>query len=134
MGHNKTVTSSIINGLEISELSGKHFYRLPNVFTQKEMPVSRDNIISEEELARWLYLKDVNFPRINADVDLLVGTNVSKLMEPWEVINSQGEGPYAIRTLLGWVIHGSMQGNVTVRAATPQFMLTELQLRESRSC
>lgn len=25
-------------------------------------------------------------------------------MEPWQVINSQGEGPYAVRTLLGWVV------------------------------
>lgn len=34
-----------------------------------------------------------------------------KLMEPWEVINSHGDGPYAIRTLLGWVINGPLQGN-----------------------
>lgn len=32
-------------------------------------------------------------------------------MEPWEVINSQGDGPYAIRTLLGWVINGPLQGS-----------------------
>lgn len=38
MGHNKTVTTSIIKGLEISGLSGKHFYQLPCVFTQEGMP------------------------------------------------------------------------------------------------
>lgn len=111
MGHNKAVPSCIINGLEISGVSGKHFYELPDVFTQKEMPVSTDNIISKEELAKWPYLKDIRIPRINADVDLLIGTNASKLMEPWEVINSRGDGPYAVRTLLGWVINGPLQGN-----------------------
>ncbi|XP_035986796.1 uncharacterized protein LOC118560149 [Fundulus heteroclitus] len=110
MGHSKTMTTSIIKGLEISEINGSHFYQLPIVFTQKEMPVSTDNIISEEELSKWSYLKDINFPRIYAGVGLLVGTNASKLMEPWEVINSQGEGPYAIRSLLGWVVNASAEG------------------------
>lgn len=55
-------------------------------------------------------MKDIKVPHINADVDLLVGTNASKLMEPWEVVNSQADGPYAVKTLLGWVINGSVQG------------------------
>ena len=79
----------------------------------KEMPVATANIISEKELRKWPYLEDVKIPHINADVDLLIGTNASKLMEPWEVINSREgeEGPYAIRTLLGWVINGPLQGS-----------------------
>ncbi|KAL6109936.1 uncharacterized protein ACO6RY_14946 [Pungitius sinensis] len=32
-------------------------------------------------------------------------------MEPWEVKNSDGEGPYAVRTLLGWVVNGPLQGS-----------------------
>lgn len=79
MGHNKAVPSCIINGLEISEFSGKHLYELPDVFTQKEMPVSTDNIISDEELAKWPYLKGIQIPCIRADVDLLIGTNVSQV-------------------------------------------------------
>lgn len=27
-------------------------------------------------------------------------------LEPWEVINSQGNGPYAIKTILSWTING----------------------------
>ncbi len=37
---------------------------------------------------------------------MLIGTNAPKLLEPWEIINSEGQGPYAIKTLLGWVING----------------------------
>lgn len=29
------------------------------------------------------------------------------MLEPWNVINSQGDGPFAIKTLLGWVLSGS---------------------------
>ncbi len=64
----------------------------------------------EEELAKWPYLDGVDVPCIQADVELLIGTNASKKLEPWEVVNSHGNGPYTIRTLLGWVINGTLQG------------------------
>lgn len=48
---------------------------------------------------------------IQAEVELLIGTNASKLLEPWEVTNSRGNGTYAINTLLGWVINGSLSGH-----------------------
>lgn len=48
-GHNTTVPNNIITGLEISEFTGKQFFELP-MFTQKEMPVTTNNIINKEEL------------------------------------------------------------------------------------
>ncbi|XP_062415351.1 uncharacterized protein LOC134107519 [Pungitius pungitius] len=113
LGHNNAVESSVVDSLEISGITGECFYPLPKVCTQKEMPVSTANIISERELRKWPYLDDVKIPRINADVDLLIGTNASKLMEPWKVINSRDgeDGPYAIKTLLGWVINGPLRGS-----------------------
>lgn len=56
-------------------------------------------------MKNWLNATTIQNPHM--DVDLLIGTNVSKLMEPWEVVKSQKEGPNAIKTLLGWVITGS---------------------------
>ena len=50
------------------------------------MPVSTDNIISEEKLTKWPYLKELKIALINSDVDLLYDTNASKLMEPWEMV------------------------------------------------
>lgn len=65
------------------------------------MPVTTSYLISEREQEKWPYLKEVKIPHFTHDVDLLIGTNGSKLMEPWEVINSLEDGPYAVRTLLG---------------------------------
>ncbi|KAK0145450.1 hypothetical protein N1851_015638 [Merluccius polli] len=110
MGPSTSVSSYRLRGLEISSLTGKHYYDLPEVYTQKMMPVNIDNIIKEEELAKWPYLDGVNIPRIQANVELLIGTNASKLLEPWDVLNSHGNGPYAIKTLLGWVINGPLKG------------------------
>lgn len=121
----QAVPSCIINGLEISQISGKHFYKLPDVLTQKEMPVSSDNIVSEEGLAKWPYLKDIQIPRITADVDLL---NASKLMEPWEVINSHGNGPYTVRTLPGWVINGPLQGNNDKQSVCPEVIVNRIMV------
>lgn len=37
-----------------------------------------NNIIPEQELAKWAYLKDVHIPCIDSDVDLLIGMNASR--------------------------------------------------------
>lgn len=108
MSPKSTVSSYVVNNLEISGLTGKEFYKLPEVYTQKKMPVGPANIIKKEDLAEWPYLDAVHIPHLQADVELVIGTNASKLLEPWEVVNSHGDGPYAIRTLLGWVINGSI--------------------------
>lgn len=104
-----TTTTYILNDMEISGLNGTEFYDLPVVYTQKQMPVITKNIITKEDIKQWTYLCHVDLPEIEAEVDLLIGTDASRFHEPWEVVNSEGEGPYATRTLLGWVISGSME-------------------------
>lgn len=51
----------------------------------------------------------MKIPQLDADIELLIGTNAAKLMEPWKVINSRGNGPYAVKTPLRWVVNGLMQ-------------------------
>lgn len=68
------------------------------------MPVSTDNLITPEEVAKFPYLSKVHFPNIKANVDLLIGSNAPRILEPWEIVNSCETGPYAIRTVLGWLL------------------------------
>ena len=109
MGQEKVVPTSALNGLEVAGLGSNSFYSLPEVLTQDKMPVTTSNIVTQEELQKWPYLFDVQIPCIDADVDLLIGTNAPKVLEPWEVINSKEDGPYAIRTVLGWVVNGPLR-------------------------
>ncbi len=74
------------------------------------MPVTTDNIPRPEELSQWPYLKNVQLPYIRAEVELLIGTNAPKVMEPWEIVNSQDDCPYAVKTLLGWIVNGPLRG------------------------
>lgn len=68
-------------------------------------------------MAKWSYLGNINLHDVDSNVDLLIGTNAAKVMEPWEVINSQGEGPYAVRRV-GWVINGPLRGGGSNRVKT----------------
>lgn len=51
---------------------------------------------------------------IDADVGLLVEVNAPKALEQWSIINSQGKGPYAVQTLLGWVVSGPHYSSTSV--------------------
>lgn len=111
MGQEKVVSSNIVSGLEVAALEGDNFLELPRAYTQELMPVNRGNIPTERDIKQWSYLRDVYLPQIDAGIELLIGTNVPKALEPLEVVCSENDGPYAIRTLLGWTVNGPMTGN-----------------------
>lgn len=107
MSPKTNVSTYIVNKLEVSGLIVKRYHSLPDVYTQKAMPVGTANIINKDTLRDWPYLNHIDIPKNHAEVELLIGTNAVKLLEPWEVVNSQGEGPFAIKTRLAWVVNGS---------------------------
>lgn len=108
MGQERPVETYSINGLEVSNLNGGEYLELPEVFTQDNIPVGQGNIPTTEDIKRWHYLKEVNLASVEAKVDLLIGANVPKAMEPLRVINIQGDGPYAVLTRLGWTVNGPL--------------------------
>ncbi len=78
------------------------------------MPVHKGNIPRETDLQKW-----PNLPEIEAGIELLIGTNIPKALEPLEIICSVNDGPYAIRTILEWTVNGPLFGdgeNVIVSA------------------
>ncbi|KAK0134388.1 hypothetical protein N1851_030045 [Merluccius polli] len=119
MNQEKSVPTHVVSGIEVSALDSDDFLPLPDTFAQKEMPVTSNNIPRQEDLAQWAYLSKVKIPSICSKVELLIGTNAPNLIEPWEVVNSQSGGPYAARTLLGWVVNGPLRnGTGSVKSVT----------------
>ncbi|KAL1246670.1 hypothetical protein QQF64_034398 [Cirrhinus molitorella] len=108
MGQEKVVSSNIVSGLEVASLDGDSFLELPKAYTQESMPVHQGNIPTERDIKKWSYLKHVQLPQIDAGIQLLIGTNVPKALEPLEVVCSVDNGPYAIRTMLGWTVNGPL--------------------------
>ena len=79
--------------------------RFPSTFTRKEIPVDESKTATPAKLKQWKHLDIISgeFGRNESiTVDLLIGTNCLKALEPLEVTPSQGNGSYAIRTALGW--------------------------------
>ena len=74
--------SQILTGLEVSRLDSNQFVQLPETFTQETIPVSKNNIPTQQDVERWEHLKDIRIPKLEADVEILIGTNAPKLMEP----------------------------------------------------
>ena len=99
-----------VSGLEVCGLKESSFVPLPVVYSQESLPVSRDQIPSQHDVDRWDYLSHIDIPSLDADIGILIGNNVPRAVEPWEVINSESDGPYAVRTLLGWCVNGPLRG------------------------
>ena len=130
MGQEKVVSSNIVSGLEVAALEGDSFLELPRAYTQESMPVNRGNIPTERDIKQWSYLKDIHLPQIDAGIELLIGTNVPKALEPLEVVCSVNNGPYAIRTLLGWTVNGPLTGNSgdTINWEHPQITVNRVSV------
>ncbi len=108
MGQERPVKSYELTGLEVGSIDGNVYIDLPKVYTQPKIPVSKDNLLTHDDLEKWPYLREIELDRINADIEILIGINVPKAMEPWQIVNSQGNGPYAVKTALGWVVNGPL--------------------------
>lgn len=97
----KLMKSVVVSDLEVCGLEENKYIELPKVFTHNHIPVKTDHKTHQEDIGHWQYLTEVHLPRIKAEVGMLIGANVPKAIEPWQVINSEGTGPYAVKTALG---------------------------------
>ena len=112
MGDERLVSSQVVSGLEVRALDGDDYLELPNVYSSNAIPAQKQNIPLQEEVDKWPHLSRVQIPKIQAEVGLLIGTDVPKAMEPWLLVPSLEEGgPYAVRTRLGWIVGGSLRGD-----------------------
>ena len=110
-----TNKSSVISGMKVasSRDSSKDWLELPDTYTKKYLPVGKEDVATPSKLKNWGHLERI-LDKINEDdnisVGLLMGANCTKALEPIDVIPSKNNGPYAIKTRLGWCIVGPVNG------------------------
>ena len=110
----KEVISKAITGLEVSEINSDEWIQLPKCFSQNELPVASEEIATPERVAKWKYLNRIKDELCTSDeieVGILIGANCPKALEPIKVISSQDNGPYAVKSRLGWCIVGPLQNS-----------------------
>lgn len=64
MGQGKPIPSYRISGMEVLVVKGNTFLKLWDVFTEKTIPVAKDNIPTVED-RKWSYLKYVELPQVS---------------------------------------------------------------------
>lgn len=88
------------------------------------LPTKR-NIPLQESVVKWPHLQQFFLPKIDAEVSVLIGTNAPMAFEPWKVIASVEDGPYAVDTMLGRtmnrllrkaIVHSTASGSIQVSA------------------
>lgn len=109
----------IVTGLEISSLDRNRFIKLSEVYSQKDIHVTKVSIPRQENINSWSHLKEVKILTIEAEVGLLIGANVHKAMELLQVITSVDSGPYVVRMILGQTVNGPLSGGSTIMKKNP---------------
>ena len=98
-----------MDGLYVSKLvlgSGEKakWIRHPSTFTKENISKNQSETLTTVKLKQWKHLDRFSEEFCGNEsitVDLLIGANSLKALEPLEVIPSQENGPYAIRAALG---------------------------------
>ena len=114
----QTVTGSIqektsyIDNLQVSPINDSvgSKVELPSCYTRTTLPADSSDVATPYNIRNWSYLSNIrhHLPEVTNQtvIGLLIGTNCPQALEPIEVIHSQGSGPYAYRTRLGWCVSG----------------------------
>ena len=101
-GESPPVQCSVVE-LEVFDLDNQNRAELSRVYSTPSLPVRSDCIGKQEDVERWRYLRDIVIPHIDAEIGLLIASDVLKILQPYEIRLSEKGGPYASKTLLGWV-------------------------------
>ena len=102
----KIPTPFAVDGLKFSTTSGfdAEWINIPSAYTMDKMLVDFSTIVTLENIKKWKYLQEIaeEISHIdNVKVQLLIGANCTRALEPVQVIASKDGGPFAMKTLLG---------------------------------
>ena len=95
---NETKTS--VFSLQVSELEENKTIELPLAFPTSRLPVTTDNRANRQDIHNWSHLQAIPPSGVDADVGLLIGSDIARALEPKEVKSGQPDEPYATTTEL----------------------------------
>ena len=96
----------LVRDLVISDQDKNNFIALPVLYTRTEIPITKDDIPTQEDVDLWPHLGRVYLPNISAEIGLLITSDVPEALEPLEVKHNERGCPYASTTRIGWVVNG----------------------------
>ena len=103
--HEENWAECSLDSLQISDLLQENTVELPEVYSRSNLPIPVEAIATQLDMNCWPHLRRVKIPKIKAEIGLLIRSDV----KPREFIPSENGGPFATRTILGWVINGTFR-------------------------
>ena len=103
-----SVSDCELVSMQVYNVNEDVFFDLPSVFTRPTLPVTRTDIPSQKDIASFDHLQHITIHNIDAPVGLLIGNDNAHVIQPTEIIKSDGTGPYAVKTAFGWAINGPL--------------------------
>ena len=100
---NGRVVSYLIRDLVVSGLDENDFVSLPALYTRPEIPVP-----TQEDFDQWPHPDDVFIPHVDAEIGLLIVSDVPETLDPVEIRHSENGGPYTSWTRSGWAVNGPL--------------------------
>ncbi|XP_074624387.1 uncharacterized protein LOC141882335 [Acropora palmata] len=125
----RLVDSFLVQDLVISDVDENNFISLPVLYTRTEIPVTKDDIPTQEDADLWPHLNGVYLPNVSGEIGLLIASDVPEALDPLEVKNSEHGGPYALRTRISWVVNGPLGRYHQGSHATSFFVKADTELQ-----
>ena len=94
--------------LLVSDVHRENSVEIPMVYSTPSLPISRENT-PKQDVNRWPHLKGVTIPQIEAEIALLIVSNVPQLLQRQEIRKSENRGPFATKIVLGWVLNSHLR-------------------------
>ncbi|CAH8867840.1 unnamed protein product [Trichobilharzia szidati] len=139
-GTPSSMTLTTINGasqvqgnmceLEVASMDENAMIKLDRVFALPSLPVSAPSLSISQEARRWPHLQELPFRELDDKrVTMLIGCDVPEAHWVLDQRLGSRKQPYAIKTLLGWVLLGPLHGN-TKRGTVNYARISEESIKD----
>ena len=127
---NSPVDSYLVRDLVVSDLDDNDFVKLHVLYSRPEIPVSKEDIPTQEDIDLWPHLNGVFIPRVDADIRLLIASDIPEALDAVEIRHSEHGGPYASRTRIGWAVNGPLRRCRSGTRIVSSFIKADPQLQQ----
>ena len=112
-----TTVNSLTGSLNVYSLDRQEMIEIERAYSVKSLPVEVPEGSARVEAKKWSHLEDIDFDDIsNARVSLLIGCDIPEAHWPLEHRVGRRKQPFAVKTLLGWVLYGPSTRNINSTA------------------
>ena len=122
---------SSLSSFDVLPFDGSETIRIERAFSVPRLPVRVPEISLCSRAQHWPHLRDLPLVEVaNKEVSLLIGCDVPEAHWALEQRTGKRKQPYALRTLLGWVVRGPLEENGLGEAKVNCTQLLENDINE----